>query len=73
VIGLGDAAFYLIASLGGLAGAAVIAGFALGVIAQWTSVKWLHRIWVKVAGMVIGVGMVALGFALAGVVRSRLS
>ena len=72
MIGLGDAAFYLIASLGGLAGAAIMAGFALGLLAQWTNVQWLHCAWVKVAGMVIGVGVVALGFDLAGVVRSRL-
>jgi hypothetical protein len=72
VIRLGDAAFYLIASLGGLAGAAIIAGFALGVVAQWANAQWLDRAWVKATGMVVGVGVAALGFALAGAVRNRL-
>jgi hypothetical protein len=73
VIGWADAAFYLIASLAGVSGAVVVAGFSLGVLAQWVEAKWLDRTAVKVAGLVIGAGIVIVGFAFASVIRNRLS
>lgn len=73
MIGWEDAAFYLIVSLAGVSGAVVVAGFSLGVFAQLAEAKWLQRTAVKVAGLVIGVGIVIVGFAFASAIRNRLT
>lgn len=70
MIDQGGAAYFLLASITGMLGAGVIAGVVLG---ARSGSRWLRRPATRAIGIVLGIGIVISGYALAGAVRGMLA